>query len=200
MAALIDRELFDHELAEFFPSAARRPATPSRLVAGLFSLQHAYKLSDEAVVARWVDNPYYQHFCGETVRREHDSPDHFLLFLTPATHPIDQFSLTRWRNRIGGEGVEWLLTKTIEAGCSAGAVDDKSFERVSVDTTVMDFKGTVAPVGPRKPHRTISLIRPMRAFMIARARSSWLGAVKRVSSCVRPTQDWPHVSYSRLST
>jgi transposase, IS5 family len=31
-----------------------------------------------------------------------------------------------------------LLTKTIEAGRTTGAVDDKSFERVSVDTTVME--------------------------------------------------------------
>jgi IS5 family transposase len=29
-------------------------------------LQHAFNLSDEAVVARWVENPYYQHFTGET--------------------------------------------------------------------------------------------------------------------------------------
>jgi transposase, IS5 family len=35
-------------------------------VAGLLYLQHAYQLSDEAVVARWVENPYYQHLCGET--------------------------------------------------------------------------------------------------------------------------------------
>jgi hypothetical protein len=34
----------------------------------------------------------------------------------PATK-IDQIeTLTRWRNRIGEEGVEWLLTETIRAG------------------------------------------------------------------------------------
>ena len=47
---------------------------PPRLVAGLLYLQHAYRLSDEAVVARWVENPYYQHltseaFVGKTVPR-----------------------------------------------------------------------------------------------------------------------------------
>ena len=46
--------------------APGRPATSPRLVAGLLYLQHAYRLSDEAVVARWVENPYYQHFTGET--------------------------------------------------------------------------------------------------------------------------------------
>jgi len=33
-------------------------------VAGLLYLQHTYRLSDEAVVARWAENPYWQHFCG----------------------------------------------------------------------------------------------------------------------------------------
>ncbi len=124
LAALIDWEFFEREWAGFFPSEAGRPATPSRLVAGLLYLQHAYKLSDEAVVARWVENPYYQHFCGETFFQHRP--------------PIDPSSLTRWRNRIGEEGAEWLLTKTIEAGRASGAVDDKSLERVSVDTTVME--------------------------------------------------------------
>jgi len=51
-AALIDREVFEREWAGFFPSGKGRPATEPRLVAGLLYLQHAYRLSDEAVVAR----------------------------------------------------------------------------------------------------------------------------------------------------
>jgi IS5 family transposase len=66
LAALIDWEVFEREWAGLFPSPAGRPATPTRLVAGLFYLQHAFRLSDEAVVARWAENPYWQHFCGET--------------------------------------------------------------------------------------------------------------------------------------
>jgi len=80
----------DREWAGFFPSRRGRPATSPRLVAGLLYLQHAYRLSDEAVVARWVENPYYQHFTGETFFRHRP--------------PIDSSSLTRWRDRIGEEG------------------------------------------------------------------------------------------------
>jgi IS5 family transposase len=94
------------------------------LGAGLLYLQHAYRLSDEAIVARWVENPYYQHFTGETFFQ------HRL--------PIDPSSLTRWRKRIGEEGVEWLLTQTIEAGRKSGAIDENSVQRVAVDTTVME--------------------------------------------------------------
>ena len=57
---------------------------------------------NKAVVARWAENPYWQHFRRETFFQ------HRL--------PIDPSSMTRRRNRIGEEGVEWLLTETIEAG------------------------------------------------------------------------------------
>ncbi len=66
LAVLIDWEFFEREWAAFFPSHQGRPATSPRLVAGLMYLQHAFKLSDEAVVAWWVESPYYQHFTGGT--------------------------------------------------------------------------------------------------------------------------------------
>ncbi|MBN2907291.1 MAG: IS5 family transposase, partial [Rhodobacteraceae bacterium] len=84
----------------------------------------AYRLSDEAVVARWVENPYYQHLTGETFFQHRP--------------PIDPSSLTRWRGRIGEEGVEWMLTQTIRAGQQSGAIDEDSVKRVAVDTTVME--------------------------------------------------------------
>ncbi len=108
-------------------------------MAGLLYLQHAYDLSDEAVVWRRVENPYYQHFCGETFFQHRP--------------PIDPSSLTRWRKRIGEEGVEWLLTRTIEAGKSAGAIDDKSLGRVIVDTTVME-KNIAHPTDARLYERS----------------------------------------------
>ena len=124
LAALIDWEWFEREWAAFFPSKEGRPATHPRLVAGLMYLQHVHGLSDDAVVARWVENPYFQHFTGETFF-QHRAP----------IHPS---SLSRWRDRIGEEGAEWLLTKTIEAGRASGAVEDDSLKRVAVDTTVME--------------------------------------------------------------
>lgn len=124
LAALIDWEVFEREWAGFFPSGKGRPATEPRLVAGLLYLQHAFRLSDEAVVARWVENPYYQHFTGETFFQHQP--------------PIDPSSLTRWRGRIGEEGVEWMLTQTIQAGRTSGTIDEDSTKRVAVDTTVME--------------------------------------------------------------
>jgi len=116
--------VFEREWAGLFPSQTGRPAAPTRLVAGLLYLQHAFRLSDEAVVARWAEPPYWQHFCGETFFQ------HRL--------PINASSMTRWRNRIGEEGVEWLLTETIRAGQRAGTVQDDHLRKVTVDTTVME--------------------------------------------------------------
>ncbi|WP_299657484.1 transposase, partial [uncultured Jannaschia sp.] len=69
------------------------------------------------------ENPYWQHFCGEVFFQHRP--------------PIDPSSPTRWRGRIGKEGVEWLLTQTIEAGRRAGVIDTRSTRDVIVDTTVM---------------------------------------------------------------
>src|SRR4051795_10105571 len=35
------------------------------LMAGLAILKHMHDLSDEVLCERWVENPYYQLFCGE---------------------------------------------------------------------------------------------------------------------------------------
>ena len=67
LAALIDWEFFERKWAGLFPSHTGRLATSPRLLAGLLYLQHTYRLSDEAVVARWVENPYYQHFSSRHV-------------------------------------------------------------------------------------------------------------------------------------
>jgi IS5 family transposase len=41
------------------------PACRPRLVAGLFILKQMHNLSDEVLCVRWLENPYYQFFCGE---------------------------------------------------------------------------------------------------------------------------------------
>jgi transposase, IS5 family len=51
--------------------------------------------------------------------------------------PIDPSSLTRWRKRIGEEGVETMLMATIKAGRKLVVLKAASTDRVIVDTTVM---------------------------------------------------------------
>jgi IS5 family transposase len=153
LGTLIDWDVFEREWGGFFPSHTGRPATLSRLVAGLLYLQHAFRLSDEAVVARWSENPYWQHFCGETFFQ------HRL--------PLDPSSMTRWRKRIGEEGVEWMLTQTIEAGKRAGMVKGSDLKRVTVDTTVME-KNIAHPTDAR-------LYETARRKLVGLAREAGIG-------------------------
>lgn len=81
------------------PAGSGRRPLPARLVLGLLYLKYTYSLSDEAVCQRWLENPYYQYFCGE-------------VFLQTRL-PCDPTSLTRYRKRLGEAGVEELLSKTI---------------------------------------------------------------------------------------
>jgi len=52
-----------------------RPGVPIRVIVGLHYLKSLYNESDENVVAKWVENPYWQYFCGcETF--QHELPCH----------------------------------------------------------------------------------------------------------------------------
>lgn len=46
--------------------------------------------------------------------------------------------MTRWRQRVGEDGVELLLTESIEAARRGKVVKAKSFEKIIIDTTVME--------------------------------------------------------------
>ena len=65
LADAIDWEVFDREFGQLYQSKVGRPATRTRLIVGLTYLQFMYDLSDEAVVERWIEVPYWQYFTGE---------------------------------------------------------------------------------------------------------------------------------------
>ena len=123
LAALMTWDEIERSFSVHFPSGRGRPALSPRLVAGLLYLQHVTDASDEAVVNTWLENPYWQFFCGEQYLQ--------------TELPMDPSSLTRWRKRIGEEGVETLLAVTIEAARAAGLIKRSSMDTVIVDTTVM---------------------------------------------------------------
>lgn len=70
LVELIDWSIFETRWVEFFPSRTGRPASSPRLIGGLLYLQHTFACSDEGL---GVENPYWQHFCGETYF-QHEPP------------------------------------------------------------------------------------------------------------------------------
>jgi len=124
LANLIDWGRFETAWSKFFPSRKGRPATPARMVAGLLYLQHANDMSDEGIVNAWKNTPAFQYFCGETYF------EHKL--------PVDPSTLTRWRNRIGAEGMEEMLAETVAVAQRCGVIKPADLKRLAVDTTVME--------------------------------------------------------------
>lgn len=61
----IDWDSLDQEWGQLFLSNRGAPALRTRLIAGLHYLKHMHDLSDEEVIGAWVENPYWQYFCGE---------------------------------------------------------------------------------------------------------------------------------------
>ena len=106
----------------YSPDAGQR-GLPIRLQVGLQILKEMYALSDEVVVARWVENPYWQYFCGEQV------------FVHKP--PMDDWTMGRFRRRIGKAGARQLVNMSIKLAESTGVVKPESFRTVVVDTTVM---------------------------------------------------------------
>ena len=65
LAATIDWGFLEQRFGAVYADVPGRPPLPTRLMAGLAILKHMHDLSDEALCERWIENPYFQLFCGE---------------------------------------------------------------------------------------------------------------------------------------
>ena len=140
LAGEIDWGFLDRRFSSVCAAGDGRPPLPTRLVAGLLILKHMHSLSDEALCARWLENPYYQFFCGEL------SFCHRL--------PFDRSSLTHWRQRLGEEQLAALIQESLSVAHKTGALASRDLERVVVDTTVQP-KAIAHPTDARLCHRAL---------------------------------------------
>ena len=99
LAAAIDWRFLEEHFGAVYADAPGRPPLPTRLMAGLAILKHMHDLSDEVLCERWVENPYFQLFCGE---------EFFCHQL-----PFDRSSLTRWRERMGEDKLVALIQESL---------------------------------------------------------------------------------------
>lgn len=124
LSEMMDWSRFEVQFAELFPSDKGCPATATRLIVGLFYLKHAFNVSDESLIARWVENPYWQYFCGEQYLQHN--------------FPIGPTSLVKWRHRLGEEGVTSLLQEMLQVGIKTKVLKMDDMKQVIVDTTVQE--------------------------------------------------------------
>lgn len=135
---------------------------------GLQLLKRTLNLSDEQVVAGWVENPYWQYFCGKKV---------FCHEL-----PIDASLMTQFRRRIGPAGCEFILGLTVQAGLKTGTVAHASLAVVNVDTTVQE-KAIAFPTDTRLLHKARDALVRMAKKHGVRLRQSYERIGK--AACVR---------------
>ena len=103
-------------------SKGGQPPLPTRLMAGLHILKFIFDLSDEELCDRWVENPYFQFFCGEE----------FFLHETP----FHRSSMTRWRNLMGEVKMKSLLQESLSVAVITKSMAPSDLVQLIVDTTV----------------------------------------------------------------
>src|SRR5213082_3540452 len=138
----VDWGFLEREFGAVYTDDPGRPPLPTRLMAGLAILKHTYDLSDEVLCERWVENPYYQFFCGEEFFQ------HRLVF--------DRSSLTRWRQRMGDE-LQALLQESLSVATRTEAIKPSDLNRVIVDTTVQP-KNVMFPTDARLLNRAREIL------------------------------------------
>jgi len=191
LAERIDWDRFDEAYAPLYCEDNGAPALPTRLMVALEYLKYTYNLSDEALVMRWLENPYWQYFSGEVYFRT-DLPLHYT-------------SLGKWRLRIGSERLKLLLEETVRIAKNEKQVTDKDLSRVVVDVTVQE-KNITFPTDSKLLSRAIIKLAKFakyhkitlrqsysrKAKQTARKASGYAAARQfgRLQRCIQDLKNW----------
>lgn len=121
LARKIDWDKLEAEFSPLYGNTGR-PSVPIRKIVGLLMLKQMYNLGDETVVVRYLENPYWQHFCGEI---------YFQYNL-----PFDPSDFVHFRHRVGSEGMEKIFQQSIQI--FGEEVIQEEAKEVRIDTTVQE--------------------------------------------------------------
>ena len=87
-----------------------RPGVTVRKIGGLQLLKDRFNISDEKALDIWLENPYWQYFCGE------------IYFQKEKPFSVGEFS--RFRKRVGKKGMNIISTVGQEY---FGELEDKTY-------------------------------------------------------------------------
>ena len=91
LAKKINWDEVEKDFAGYY-STTGAPSVPLRSMVGLKLLKLLFEEGDTAVLESWVENPYWQYFCGEVTFRQQA--------------PFSAGEFNHFRKRIGKEGEE----------------------------------------------------------------------------------------------
>jgi len=143
-AEQIDWDELERDLTDYYCVDNGRPSIPIRKIVGVILLKRAYNESDESVVDRWKENPYWQHFCGE-INFQHE-------------WPFDPTELVKFRKRMGDQGMERILKLTIDL-FGEKEIQEKC---VLVDSTVQE-KNITFPTDAKLQKKIVEKCRDIAA-------------------------------------
>jgi IS5 family transposase len=95
----IDWNNLSYRIGKFYDPEIGRPSIDLKLIMSIIMLQNIYNLSDEAVIENWSRNVAFQAFSGA---------NYFTL-----DRPFHPSTLTKFRQRIGKEGLEIIFAQTV---------------------------------------------------------------------------------------
>ena len=124
LSSQIKWDRFEERFGELYSSTEGRPGNSTRLMVGLSYLKYLHDLSDEETIYTWLENPYWQFFCGERYFQH--------------KFPCNPSSLTRWRKLIGEKGAEELFNESLSVAREVGLLKMSDFSELYVDTTVQE--------------------------------------------------------------
>ncbi len=93
LSAKVEWKRFENDFGQLYSNTGK-PGVPIRTMVGLLMLKRLYNLGDTSVMEEWVQNPYFQYFCGESEFQW--------------KFPCDPSDLVYFRKRIGTEGAELI--------------------------------------------------------------------------------------------
>ena len=176
----IDWNSLDARAADAFTDHGR-PATPSRFMLAMFILKAVYDLSDEKLFERWVYDPYFQYFTGETYFQ------HKL--------PHERSGMSHWRKWLGPGFLDVLIQESLRIAHAHGMLKGEQLERVSVDTTVQP-KNIKFPTDAHLLYTAIVQLGTLARRTGIKLRQSYirLGKISLIMACLLYTSPSPRDS------
>jgi len=159
LAEELDWAWIEAELAPLY-SEEGRPSVPIRTMVGMLLLKRMFNQSDESVVDRWLENPYWQYFTGEQYFQHRK--------------PFDPTDFPKFRKRVGKAGMEKVLSLTVKLHPGA-----ESNPEVQVDPTVQE-KNITFPTDPKLHKKIIDKCREIAEVKGVKLRQSYRRTVPRL--------------------
>lgn len=161
LARKIDWESVENDFVEYYCTDNGRPSIPIRKIVGVLLLRRMFNLSDEGVVDKWRENPYWQYFCGE-VNFQHEGP-------------FDPTELIKFRKRIGETGAEKILKISMHL-FSRKEIEETE---VLIDTTVQE-KNITFPTDTKLQKKIIEKCRKIAITEGIQLRQSYTKTLKQL--------------------